>query len=105
MNSRFRVFSHFNACCRFAPGTNTIRFAGANMTNPSLEERVHQLERALADAQSKLAQVDQRPPTFPPRKIAADDPYWEEREQELAKINFEGPIDSTAIVSEDRDRT
>ncbi|MBC7820732.1 MAG: hypothetical protein IAG10_27930 [Planctomycetaceae bacterium] len=75
------------------------------MSTPSLEERIHQLERALADAQSKLAQVDQRRPIFPARKIAVNDPYWEERERELAKIKFVGPIDSTTIVSEDRDRS
>ena len=77
------------------------------MSAPSLEERVHQLERELAEVQSKLAQTERRArrPIFPPRKITADDPYWEERERELAKINFVQPIDSTAVVSEDRDRS
>lgn len=75
------------------------------MSHSPIEERLRQVERQLAELQATLTKHEPTPgrPEFPPRKISADDFYWDEREHELAKINFIPPIDSTAIVSEDRD--
>ena len=76
------------------------------MSAESLEQRVAFLERQLTELQRKLEQSGTSLRGSQPvmRKIGPDDPYWEERERRLAKINFIQPIDSTATVSEDRDR-
>lgn len=76
------------------------------MSAETLETRVAQLERQLAELQLKLAQGELFDHASKPSRqtLAADDPYWEQRERRLAKIKFIPPIDSTAAVSEDRER-
>ena len=75
------------------------------MASTSLEERVQQLERQLADLQSKLdAAVPRQRTSLRSNSDKVGESYWTTRSQRLARVQVLKPLDSTQAVSEDRDR-
>ena len=75
------------------------------MASTSLEERVQQLERQLADLQSKLdAAVPRQRTSLRSNSDKVGESYWKTRSQRLARVQVLKPLDSTQAVSEDRDR-
>ena len=74
-------------------------------TDMSLKERMQQLERQLADLQSKLGEAVPRQRTsLRPNSEKVGESYWKTRSERLARVQVLKPLDSTLAVSEDRDR-